>query len=125
MMKHYLAIKNWWKKKKRLCRMWKVRGKLMKEAASTHPAMSMEEEAELNEKSCQFNLSREDWLKIIQWQRSHKCIYPRFYDQLYWGCCGGFYEFSFLPTITGTMVTVTCACGAELKLNQCKGKGHE
>lgn len=61
---------------------------------------------------------RDEWeAKIRQWQEEHKCKFRVEGFGRYAGCCGGADSFTFTPTTIGMCLTVRCACGAELRLN--------
>ena len=55
-----------------------------------------------------FELTEEEEKKFDEWRKST--------GEVYVGAIGGAYEFSFIPTGLGTIITIKCADGTELDL---------
>lgn len=64
-----------------------------------------------------FVISEDEWEQIKEWQLKHE-IEDHGLDteekrMAAMGCCGGRYEYIFVPTSIGVIGTVKCTCGAE------------
>lgn len=61
-----------------------------------------------------FQLTDEQEKKFRYWAKRHKCSIPgnEFSDH-YVGAIGGRFNFEFIPTSMGDIITVKCACGKE------------
>lgn len=66
-------------------------------------------------KECKFELSDDQYNKIVEWNKNHKCtLHPKYGMEKYCGPIGGAISVTFIPTSIGTIVKVKCACGDSL-----------
>ena len=64
-----------------------------------------------------FKISDQCEAKIKEWQETHECSCRTKDGYRYVGAVGGADSFTFVPTSIGMALTVKCACGSELHLN--------
>lgn len=65
-----------------------------------------------------FKLTDEQHEESMAWIREHPCSQKNEYGVRQSGAIGGAITFSFTPTLLGTVVRISCACGKEHDLTR-------
>lgn len=70
-------------------------------------------------KECKFELSDDQYNKIVEWDKTHKCtLRPNYGIKKYCGPIGGAISITFIPTSIGMIVKVKCACGDSFNVSE-------
>jgi hypothetical protein len=78
----------------------------------------LEEQVKELNKLTRFSITKKQQEQIKEWDKTHRCTLHKENDcDKYVGAIGGHLTYEFHPTSIGTFITVKCACGEKLELD--------